>query len=365
MLTVWAESAQALLEVLESRGVAHVVMDAVRPGGLELLVDDSGPLGLESATDGESGKTPIGIYGSHGRQGTDHLGFSLLPEPLAATLLKHPLASGLGPVGRPEERFSSLAYRLIYQQGADSGLPWRDPAQGEESDSTRLLRQRMADAKIELPLTQRALHNHLVALGYGVTPERLQAYVAHDIARGQKVFFHAWLLNQLPGEMNLFLIRQSALDHRVEDRLMERLSGLYEILASKPIDANARQRALKHIRGGRWARGGPPALAVVVFDPNPRPTSEDQRRVHPYVFNAKQLIKQDWREWFVSATGDDDNANPIHSTDNEAEAMACLPLFFDRREQEQIRARLRKLRGASASIGADLSGGTQSTAGDS
>lgn len=353
MLTVPLDAPQDLLTFLESNEVGHVIMDAVQPGCLELLVDDSRPLALADELDGNATEMRARVYGCKGLQGTDHLGFSLLPEPLAAEVLQRPEASTLGPVARPRERFLSLAYRMVYQQSALAGLPWRNPQRAQDCFGLRLLRQRMADAKIELPLTQRALHNHLVALGYGVTPDRLQAYIAQDIARGHKIFFHAWLLNQLPGEMNLFFIRQSALDHQVEHSLLERVSGLYEILATKPIGPAARKRALEQLRGGRWARGGPPALAVVVFDPKPRPTSEDQRRVHPYVFNAKQLIKQDWREWFVSATGDGDNANPIHSTDNEAEAMAYLPLFFDRREVAQIRERLSELRGASSRIGVD------------
>ena len=94
------------------------------------------------------------------------------------------------------------------------------------------------------------------------------------------------------------------------------------------------------MRGGKWKRGGKPQLAVVVFDPNPVVATESERQVHPFVFNARQFIKREWREWFTAETGARPQDNPIHSTDNEAEAVGHLPLFFDATEQQHILGQL-------------------------
>jgi hypothetical protein len=95
-------------------------------------------------------------------------------------------------------------------------------------------------------------------------------------------------------------------------------------------------RARKRMRGGKWRRGGKPCIAAVVFDPDPVPTSEADRAVHSFVLNRNQFVKQDWRDWFTANTDARPKDNPIHSTDNEAEAIGHLPLFFTPQEQREL-----------------------------
>ena len=99
------------------------------------------------------------------------------------------------------------------------------------------------------------------------------------------------------------------------------------------------------MRGGKWRRGGYPCIAVVVFDPAPVLATEKDKKVHPFVLNTRQFVKPKWREWFTKTTGSKPSANPVHSTDNEAEAIGHLPLFFSPSEQEEIFQKLRILRG--------------------
>ena len=64
--------------------------------------------------------------------------------------------------------------------------------------------------------------------------------------------------------------------------------------------------------------------------------SEADRAIHPFVFNRSQFVKQDWRVWFIANTNARPKDNPIHSTDNEAEAIGHLPLFFTPQEQREL-----------------------------
>ena len=99
-----------------------------------------------------------------------------------------------------------------------------------------------------------------------------------------------------------------------------------------------------YMRGGKWRRGGRPRMAVVVFDSVPTPSTEEERALHPFVFNRNQFVKVQWREWFSRNTPARDKDNPIHSTDNEAEALSHLWLFFTAPERAAIIDSLHSLR---------------------
>lgn len=105
-------------------------------------------------------------------------------------------------------------------------------------------------------------------------------------------------------------------------------------------DSLVRRKTAKHMRGGKWRRGGKPFIAIVVFDPEPQPALNEDIKIHPFIFNSKQFFKRSYRENFTQSTSAGPKENPIHSTDNEAEAIAHLPLFFTEEEQKKIFSRL-------------------------
>src|SRR5690606_24225707 len=153
----------------------------------------------------------------------------------------------------------------------------------------------------------------------------------------------ARVMTDLPGEMNLFVIRQVALRNNLQQEIIRALRDHYRILLVKDIPFLTRQMRSKGMRGGKWRRGGKPCIAVVVFDPHPAPTTAEDRKVHPFVFNSRQFMKRELREWFTRVTGEKASQNPIHSTDNEAEAAGHFPLFFSAHEQEDIFDRLARM----------------------
>ncbi|HEY5700543.1 MAG TPA: hypothetical protein VIT83_00470 [Gammaproteobacteria bacterium] len=340
-------SANDLYARLDAMGCVHVSLN--RGGEIDLFVGDEDADRLQSLTadlPSPGGICTVNVFAVGGGHGSDYLGFSCLPNTLARRALADRVAAaGGGYQPAPATRVLGLAYRLVYHFNLQCGIDWRDEARLNPTDMATALRNAISASGKKLSLDHCSLHNHLVKHGFGVTTERLAAYLRHDFKAGRKVFFHAWLINHLPGELNLFVIRSIATEKNRQDELIERLRELYDVLAVKTVSPERRARAASVMRDGRWDRGGEPAVAVAVFDRRPRATSEDQRRVHAFVFNAKQLIKQDWREWFIRSTDADEHDNPIHSTDNEAEALVHLPLFFDGREMQDILRRVEKIRG--------------------
>jgi hypothetical protein len=55
-------------------------------------------------------------------------------------------------------------------------------------------------------------------------------------------------------------------------------------------------------------------------------------------------MKRDLRDWFAKATGLHTKHNPLHSTDNEAEAIGHLALFFTPEQRADLYERIQALR---------------------
>jgi hypothetical protein len=344
---------QELFGWLQAESVAYVVLrdcDLVhsdrlsRLDDVDLLVDDAAIPALMNRFANKSGPLKLDIYGIAGEHGTGYHGTAHLPEALARSLIEHRTIRDGVSIPAATDELNALLYHIVYHKSVQSGLHSGDDKLSAENDYTRRVRALLAATGQALELTLGAFHDHLTAQGYGVSEERLIAYLQHDFHHGRKSYFHALLQDRHPGELNLFVIREVALKHQCEDQLLERLRQCYEIVTCKSIPWLTRWRTRRHMRGGKWRRGGKPHLAIVVFDPKPEPSSPAERNVHPFVFNRNQFVKVEWRDWFIAHSGARPKDNPIHSTDNEAEAFGHLPLFFNVIEQADILRRVRSLR---------------------
>lgn len=348
---------------LNKQSGRYVVLREKRANGtlseLNLLADMELAYRLEEKFPRAREGVKVDIYGM---QRADYLGFPHLPKGLAeACLQKRTLESNNGPSiansgwyrAAPVHELEALLYHLCYHKPEKSGFlqdtitPFNKPA--SDSIYAERVQQLIGTTGAPALMTLQQVHGWLSERQLGLDTERLQTYVRYQFARGIKSYFHAWLMNQTHGELNLFVIRGVAVKFKQADALLEQLSRQYQIIATRTVPWHQRLMRMRHMRGGKWKRGGKPHLAVVVFDPNPMATSEAERHVHPFVFNARQFIKRDWRMWFSGATGARPQDNPIHSTDNEAEAIGHLPLFFDDGEQQHILAQLAVSRATTAS----------------
>ena len=341
---------------LRDNDVAYVALRGMHIGfedDLDILVDDRRIpelvefLNRRRRRDGFK----VDIYGAHGQHGTAYHGHPHLPAELGQRMLSRRYVHAGGAfVAEPLEAALAQCYHLAYHKAEQSGLHWRDERAATDNPRLHDLRGALAEAELAPELSLRGLHNLLVDNGCGVTAQRLTRYVQHDVGHARKVYFHARLLDQRPGEMNLFVIREVARRQGRERALLECLGRHYELIAVSEVSWWTRFRRVRKMRGGKWRRGGKPRLAVVVFDRAPIPTSPEQHHVHPFVFNARQFIKQELRESFVSECPVSPKANPIHSTDNEAEALGHLPLFFSANRQRQILEQVAVLHGPQAHI---------------
>jgi hypothetical protein len=345
-------SLPALWQWLERSGARWLALrhdDPERPPrDVDLLIEDTLAPELDAflASGPRRAGVKIDRYGVEGRNGTGYHGHPHLPVDLGRRSLERRVRRGDGVfVAEPRDHALALAYHAVYHKADQCGLDWREPAAARDARAGPALARAFDAAGLDVALTLRDLHNRLVAEGAGVSRERLEAYTRHDFRHGRKVYFHARLMSQAPGEMNLFVIREVAARHEQVDVLLDRLGERYELVRVKSVPWLRRVAMRKRMRGGKWRRGGFPCVAVVVFDPDPVPSSPSERANHPHVFNRNQFAKVAWRESFTETTRARAKDNPVHSTDNEAEALGHLGLFFDEAEQAAIARRVIELRG--------------------
>lgn len=308
---------------------------------LDLLMDDTLAATTWTCFPDKRRGVKLDIYdvGGHGRSA--YHGFSHLPAALSDSILQGRRKEDGMFRASPADELNALMYHAAYHKPVQSGF---DVVAGAHPSTngpySKAIALAAATAGVSPPHSLEEMHQRLSASGFGVDRERLVAYLQQDFRKLRKSLFHAWLMNQATGELNLFVIRGIAVKHGLVDALLEKLADAYELWQVKPVSFRDRLTKMKHMRGGKWKRGGKPHVAVVVFDPDPIESTEQERAIHPYVFNARQFVKQGWRSWFTETSGARSKDNPIHSTDNEAEAIGHLPLFFDSLEQAEILERL-------------------------
>ena len=349
-MSMFRASPRDVVAWLEQNRVEHVVLrygprtlDA-ELGDVDLLVDDRAIIALKAAFRGQRSGTKIDIYGIEGLHGSDYHGFPHLPERLGRQILaRRRRVTGVW-VPSPLDELNGLLYHLAYHKSVQSGVHVSDPARSASTLGTERLAALQTECGIAVTCTLKGFHRQLESCGLSVSEARLVAYIEHDFRHGRKSLFHALLQDRHPGELNLFVIRAIALRCGKSEALIERLGERYRIVSVKAINRWTRLTRAGRMRGGKWRRGGRPHIAVVVFDRAPVPTTTEEREVHPFVFNRNQFVKVEWRDWFHRETAARAKDNPIHSTDNEAEALGHLPLFFSAEEREQIKRSLPMLR---------------------
>lgn len=315
---------------------------------VDLLVEDAALAAIREkyVKVGRRGGVKCDFYDVSGTGEGAYCGEAYYPRPLAELMLadRERFADRFY-VSAPKGYLYGLMYHIAYQKAERSKIDRVDPEKSRDSKYLPELRDLMTRSGIEVSISLSDFDEALHLAGLQPTRRQLAAILVNDFSRDVKSRFLADTADRPEGEMNLFVIRRIALKKGLVDAMAERIREHYEVIAETDIPWFTRVKTSKRMRGGKWRRGGHPVRALVVWDPAPIPTTEDERKVHPFVFNGRQFMKRSLREWFAEVTGLDPWHNPLHSTDNEAEAMGHLPLFFSPNECEAIYARMAALRG--------------------
>lgn len=242
--------------------------------------------------------------------------------------------------------YDAMLFHLAYQKAEACNADATDPAAFHAYKRYGFMKELAQSLGQPYDLSLFDMHRLLEERGYGIDHPRTVRYLQNQFKHRFKSRFYALLsAEQKHGELNLFVLRDKAVRRGFRQTMLDELAKRYTLLMVKDIPWSTRLTKAKYMRGNKWRWGGKPVTAVAVFDPDPQWRTEEERaKEHPLVFNSRQFFKRELRDRIIREGRLYHKDNALHSTDNEAEAIGHLNLFFTPEEEQAIYARVADLR---------------------
>ena len=354
---------KSFTDELERRGVRYAVLRWFErfpewPAGedMDILIDPSDVAKTSDLFQLRPNGIPVDLFTTDGSKNLSYAGVSYLPQAFAARLLMRVNVGRAGcRVPCAEDHFFSLAYHAVYHKCEISGLPSRSGYFAQvpgEHDYQQILRSLAEKIGVKTALTIEDLHELMQARGIAPGFDTLRKLAAR--MPNLMCLLPAEACDRRGGELVAIVLRDWAIERgfpapfkgEIEARLK------FEILAEIPIDSAARTRALTEMRGADWGAGpnprsgGGPAVLFLCFDYHPEPPAPWTRSMHPFVKNENVIrAKNHLRKYAHARTLFREHANPVHTADDEVEALHYAEIVSPelaaraRRQIEEIRDR--------------------------
>ncbi len=252
-----------------------------------------------------------------------------------------------------EHHFLSFLYHVVYHKGENSGLPFSNNEgvanKKPEHDYHKILEDWEAPSDFsKSDITFLYLHKYLEQKGWSPGLDTLRKRAEH----------RKWVQKLLPiqpknnGELVVFFIRERTIlrDRNILETFFKRRYFLFSEIERICLNEEERERAKAFVRGGEWgkgpfpASGGPPVEMWVLFDYNPSKPSESILSKQPYLSNTNIYIKETLRNEINRNTYWWNHYNPIHSSDDELEALQYIQTTVSKEKYEQIRQKTKDIR---------------------
>jgi hypothetical protein len=358
---VWG--VEGLARRLEEQGIRYAVLrwfeslPHLEPGeDLDVLVADEDVEEFRNVLHEEPGTLPVDVYSESGLNGSDYQGAAYYPPRLAAGILdgaQRHAPSGLLVPGL-DDHLLSLAYHAGYHKGLASGLPSellrsRQP-EPEHDYEAELARLALASGST-LTATLEGVDAFLNSRGWRPPKDTLRRLSASN-EWIRRYFFAEGESEREASQVAVFLVRERTLTRVGLDDVLGVLDHYgFEVVKTVDLHGEARSRCALNTRGGNWSRGpfaengGEPVVAVVTLHHAPQVVSAALLKQYPSLSNAEIFFaKRAIRDLVTAHTLDERHFNPVHSSDNEAEAWeyveAAMPDAVEEVRAEVERRRL-------------------------
>ncbi|WP_214402284.1 hypothetical protein [Pseudonocardia lacus] len=322
-----------------------LVADEDLPFVHTLLVDQ--PAGLSSQK--------FDVYSVSGLPGSDFREIPYYPPSFARELLATAVPRPGGHrVPDPLHHFRSLAYHAVYHKGYASGLAAEPGAPGDpalsDHDYAAVLAGLAADLGLDVAPDLASLDEHLHEHGLRPPLDALERLRPGNPWIRDRFFSAPPEIDEVWSGLAVFVVRDRAADRTAE--IVEQLDRQgFEVLDTVVLDPEQRDLAGRGLRGGNWERGpfplsgGAPAAFVIAYDVAPRLRPGD-----PW-WGANQRIpaaKADVRTHLLATVGEERRYNPLHSSDNPAQAVDYLAVLGGAEFSDRLEKKVRDLLDACA-----------------
>ncbi len=336
-----------MFQKFDAEGVRYVVLrwfDAlpeIEPSeDVDMLIhDESLPTALK-ILHALPGIQPSDVYSETGLPRSEFCGTPYYPPRVARRILDSAVRhKDLCYVPDKSAYFHSLAYHAVYHKGLRSGLPRGTTGlkpKGEPGhDYTGILQSMADELGIDVEISLEGLHDYLQKTDWGPTPDML----AHLAAACPRNRWLQLLTKRLTPDVHdqgltVFALRQEVVQRGFQPKIVNMIehSG-FNILAVKVLSPEEVEYAAARTRGGNWspgpyrAPGGPPAVAVIAYDPQPIRLNRKQRRRFPQRTNARIFVKEKIRDAVLAYLPANQQCNALHSSDHAAEAWHLIDVM--------------------------------------
>ncbi|WP_256204164.1 hypothetical protein [Planococcus faecalis] len=229
--------------------------------------------------------------------------------------------------------FLSLMYHAVYHKGEKSGIPVnvedRVKKMPQDHDYPAVLQQLAAETgnsleEISLPY----FHHFLEEQGWAPSTDTIRKLIEVSGNWLESVIKSSEHHFEKDGELMVFVVREWAEQRQLTDYMIDwfERNGLCLVRAIK-LDDEQKRNAAQNLRGGNWGQGpwpvsgGKPSTLLVMYDYHPKQLDSKMKKKYPHVSNEHYLLKEQLRSEINGALSKEQRANPLHSADDEIEAL--------------------------------------------
>lgn len=307
---------------------------------VDLLVADEDIRRAQQLLNEKVGILPFDLYSVSGLPGSSFKNMAYYPPHLAEKILaSRELWNGRFFVPDKRHYFLSLLYHAVYHKGAKSGIPVREggAAKQELADHEYLtiLQQLAEENGVEFKqLNLLYFHQLLEKEAWAPATDTIRKLPEENAAWLKETITHSADDFEKSGEVMAFVIREWAYKRGLTGFIINWLekSGL-NLVKAVELNREQKRQASQRLRGGNWGQGpwpvsgGDPAVLLVMYDYHPKPLSEKFRKKYPHVKNEHYLFKEEVRQEINSNLEAGEKTNPIHSSDDEIEALDYINMI--------------------------------------
>lgn len=301
---------------------------------VDLLISDQHIEVVRELLNERVGILPFDIYSAGGLPGSNFHNIAYYPPYIAETILdQKELWNGKYSIPSKRHYFLSLMYHAVYHKGEKSGIPAKSDGIvkkiPQDHDYPGVLERLAVETGTTLEENNlEYFHHFLEEEGWAPSTDTIRKLIG---VSGQ------WLESTIKssehnfekdGELMVFVVREWAEERQLTEKIADWFdrNGLCLIRSIK-LDEEQKRNAAQSMRGGNWGRGpwpvsgGKPSTLLVMYDYHPKSLSPKMKKKYPHVSNEHYLLKEELRGEINFSLSKEERANPLHSADDEIEAL--------------------------------------------
>ncbi len=302
---------------------------------IDLLVRDEHIPHVESLLTRDPGghAQAIDVYSVSGLAGNNYVGLPYFPPEFSDEIIKsREWILGLYPIPSPVHHFWSMAYHAVYHKAERSGLAF-DRQGGvtcAEHDYSAILGAMGESLGLSFAPTLESMHKLLGRHGRAPELGMLRKLAARS--DWLKKISQRPLPDEYNGQICVFVVREWASERMLSEKIRENLedNGLV-VIKEVSLSREQKGRVSQRVRGGNWGSGpwpksgGGPAELLACYSPHPTHPEETVQQRHPFLTDSRvQSLKTGIRDEINRSLRPNERVNPLHSSDDDAEAREFL-----------------------------------------